>query len=178
MRFGARHRFLDGTLGIRVEQFKKVYIFPVSLSRLMSTVSEEIKTNLPIHLKDKPCDAEVLAYILHGKNKEIPYDPPPPAHCWQCKKIECESQKLKMCGRCGTAKYCDKQCQTDHWKVSHKYSCKCLTTYSAMVQETKTALDNMARYLDAFVSTDEEDNDEVNRSWVNDGGSSDSDDDN
>jgi hypothetical protein len=160
VRFGARHRFLDGTMGVRVEQFKKVYVFPVPLGILMSTVSDEIKENLPIHLRDKPCEAEVLTYVLSGKGGEIPYESPPPHHCWQCKMIESEEHKMKTCGRCGVAKYCQKECQVEHWKASHKHSCKCLIIYTTMVDNTKTALDNMAQYLDAFVSTDEDDSKE------------------
>jgi hypothetical protein len=45
------------------------------------------------------------------------------SRCWN---IECDTAfdtTLKVCGRCGTAKYCSRLCQKDHWK-HHQHFCK------------------------------------------------------
>lgn len=39
--------------------------------------------------------------------------------CWYCKK---KKEDLKQCGFCKKAKYCDRTCQTNHWK-EHKAVC-------------------------------------------------------
>lgn len=46
-----------------------------------------------------------------------------PKVCWSCSK---PSSKLLRCGRCKEATYCDKKCQTDHWKNGHKCECETL----------------------------------------------------
>ncbi len=45
-------------------------------------------------------------------------------HCWSCDEIV---RKDMRCANCMTAIYCDKICQTHHWKMSkhpHKLQCK------------------------------------------------------
>ncbi|CAF2067802.1 unnamed protein product [Rotaria magnacalcarata] len=158
IRFGVKHHFLDGTLSIRVERFREIYVYSNPLTTLLTTVSDEIKINIPIHLGDKPCKAEILAYLLHGKGNTIPYEPPPPPrHCWQCKIIENDEHKMNMCAQCKSANYCRKECQAEYWKNSHKHTCKCLIVYKNMINGTKIVLDNMGKCLDAFVSTTDED---------------------
>lgn len=41
-------------------------------------------------------------------------------YCYDCKKI---SSKLNLCVKCKKAYYCNKSCQTNHWKI-HKLQCK------------------------------------------------------
>ena len=89
---------------------------------------------------------------------------------------ESEETKMKRCARCKLASYCGKECQIEHWKASHKYSCKCLITYTTMVENTKTALDNLAQHLDAFVSTDEDESDAEKPEEAVESGNSSSDD--
>jgi hypothetical protein len=42
--------------------------------------------------------------------------------CQECGKQPGGGEKLLYCGRCGTAKYCSKTCQTANWP-SHKIQC-------------------------------------------------------
>lgn len=153
--FGSQHYFLDGKHGIRVENYKKVHVFPVSLNTLLTTISNEMKENMPLHQKDKPSKGEILAYAFSGKGNELKYKPPPPPHCWHCKNNETDDLKMKRCAKCCLATYCQKSCQTEHWNTSHKQSCKCLRFYTPMVTSMKTSLDNMSQYLLDFVSTDD-----------------------
>lgn len=40
--------------------------------------------------------------------------------CWFCKKLS--ETKLKKCGKCHLALYCDQECQKKHWPI-HKMAC-------------------------------------------------------
>jgi hypothetical protein len=43
--------------------------------------------------------------------------------CSYCAKINnIKKQKLKVCGKCGQVKYCNKECQRSDWK-KHKLEC-------------------------------------------------------
>ena len=158
--FGSQHFFLDGTHGIRVENYKKVQVFPAALSSLMTTVSDEIKENIPLHQKEKPSQAECLTYVVAGKADLLEKYLPLPQHCWHCKKTESDELKLKRCAKCCLATYCEKSCQIEHWNKSHKVNCKCLKLYTPMVNGMKTALNNLSQHLLDTVSTDEEEDDE------------------
>lgn len=68
---------------------------------------------------------------------------------------------MKRCAKCSIATYCQKSCQIEHWNASHKQSCKCLRFYTPMVTSIKTALNDMSQYLLDFVSTDDDNEDEV-----------------
>jgi hypothetical protein len=74
---GSQHYFLDGTCGIRAESYKKVGVFPLSLSILLTTVSDEMKENMPLHVREKPSEGEILAYVLCNKTHELKYEGPP-----------------------------------------------------------------------------------------------------
>lgn len=39
--------------------------------------------------------------------------------CWKCNL----SNKLSVCSKCKIAKYCNKECQVEHWKIDHKLKC-------------------------------------------------------
>jgi hypothetical protein len=79
--FGSPHYFLDGTHGIRVENYKKVHVFPVSLNMLLTTISDEMKENMPLHQREKPSAGECLTYLHHGKANELMYCLPPAPNC-------------------------------------------------------------------------------------------------
>ncbi|GJE88907.1 zinc finger MYND domain-containing protein [Phanerochaete sordida] len=42
--------------------------------------------------------------------------------CMNCRK-QMEEKKLKRCSRCKGAFYCSSECQTEHWRSKHKFSC-------------------------------------------------------
>jgi hypothetical protein len=44
--------------------------------------------------------------------------------CSGCDKQHVNSQKLKRCGWCRLAVYCDKSCQKKHWNEGHRSQCK------------------------------------------------------
>jgi len=41
-----------------------------------------------------------------------------------CFRVETETIKFKICGRCRKATYCSKECQVKSWKALHKASCR------------------------------------------------------
>lgn len=130
---------------------------------LLTKVSNEIIEHIPLRSSVKPSDTQIMVHLLDKTRYKLNHKPLPPGHCWKCGKVENSDSELKLmkCVRCMTALYCDKTCQTNHWTNSHKYCCKLYSTYSSIISEIKQSLDNMAKYLFEFVSTDEEeDNDD------------------
>jgi hypothetical protein len=49
-----------------------------------------------------------------GKSNSVP-------HCWRCDERD---KPLQLCGKCGTASYCSRDCQVADWKEQHKLDCK------------------------------------------------------
>ena len=43
--------------------------------------------------------------------------------CVYCKKLETQTEKMKMCSGCKCSMYCNKECQKNDWKA-HKIVCK------------------------------------------------------
>jgi hypothetical protein len=41
-----------------------------------------------------------------------------------CAREGCSNEGMKECGRCHSAKYCSRECQTEDWKAWHKQSCQ------------------------------------------------------
>ena len=54
----------------------------------------------------------------------------PKDHCYQCGAKGCEVLK---CAGCHKARYCSKDCQTLHWKNSHKDECQDLQGFHVIV---------------------------------------------
>ncbi len=98
--FGSQHHFLDGKHGIRVENYKKVQVFPVPLSTLLTTISNEMKENMPLHQREKPSESEFLAYSYMKKADELKKFLTPPPYCWNRKKIETDELKMKRYAKC------------------------------------------------------------------------------
>jgi len=55
------------------------------------------------------------------------------AHCGTCEN----HAFTLLCGRCGTTKYCSKECQRAHWKSGHKGECDKLVLRSAVEAHEK-----------------------------------------
>ncbi|UJR17484.1 hypothetical protein I4U23_004379 [Adineta vaga] len=146
------------------ENYKKIYIFPTALQVLLTTMSDEINNHVPLRPWVRPSDAQILAHCINKTAHKLHYEPPAPNHCWNCKMMPTSDSdsKLMKCVRCMTALYCGKLCQTEHWTASHKRCCKSYKVYFSMLQEVKETLNNMAKYLFEFVSTDEEDGGDEN----------------
>ena len=43
--------------------------------------------------------------------------------CW-CVKRAPDDSPFQSCSGCGCLSYCSKECQTIHWRIQHKFSCK------------------------------------------------------
>jgi len=46
------------------------------------------------------------------------------ANRYKCANCSAQLLKSRSCARCGKVFYCNKACQTEHWKSSHKRSCR------------------------------------------------------
>jgi hypothetical protein len=107
--------FLDGECGIRQESPVTCMVFPVPLLEL---------TN----------EYELLLTRLSPPNKA----------CFNCGKPEPEGENLLKCSRCKSALYCNKVCQSQHWKTVHKTLCP---SASKLVKLTSVNFDRFERYL-------------------------------
>jgi len=47
-----------------------------------------------------------------------------------CYKIYCSNEGIERCSRCRTVYYCSLECQKIHWKKTHKFVCKPLSSLS------------------------------------------------
>ena len=55
--------------------------------------------------------------------------------CWRCGKKDGEGGvSLKKCGSCKVARYCNKDCQTKHWKEKHRIVCKVMPEFLKMTR--------------------------------------------
>lgn len=66
--------------------------------------------------------AEVTAAVQKWMRKRSGEDKPMTSGCENCRK-EADAEKLKVCSRCRTARYCSAACQKAHWKKTHKARC-------------------------------------------------------
>ncbi|KDQ56093.1 hypothetical protein JAAARDRAFT_195313 [Jaapia argillacea MUCL 33604] len=64
-------------------------------------------------IKDHPCKISPRRKILTVEKLEM-------FQCSWCHRI---SAVLRKCGRCGTTRYCDSDCQKRDWKARHKLQC-------------------------------------------------------
>ncbi|KZT34739.1 hypothetical protein SISSUDRAFT_247906 [Sistotremastrum suecicum HHB10207 ss-3] len=75
-------------------------------------VNEQIPSAIP-----EPPKAEGTTHREDQFLTDIPTKEP---RCTWCHR---HSMGLKKCANCGEAKYCNKECQSRHWKLSHKREC-------------------------------------------------------
>lgn len=63
------------------------------------------------------CSERCRQHVLDNETKEIELK----YCCWYCKKLS--SERIKKCGKCHLALYCNGECQRNHWKI-HQLECK------------------------------------------------------
>ncbi|KAI0844401.1 hypothetical protein F5Y00DRAFT_199390 [Daldinia vernicosa] len=92
------HQFLDGSIGVRIEDSDEVLIIPLGFK-------DVIKMN-----------EQVLKYAVgEGTQRK----------CHGCDDVK---ENLNTCARCALFNYCDKDCQTKAWtEKEHKKFCKTLS---------------------------------------------------
>jgi len=106
-----KHDFADMTTGIRQEDGDLVVIFKCSMETLIKTFGSMIGSPVCFHCEARPSST---TYDLSLEKKEN-FD--------ECSQPTSANISLKKCLRCGIALYCNKLCQTQHWKDSHKKLC-------------------------------------------------------
>lgn len=107
--------FLDGECGIRQESPVTCMVFPVTILEL---------TN----------EYDLLLTRLNPPNKV----------CFTCGKPEAEGEMLLKCSRCKSALYCNKICQSKHWKSVHKKLC---LSANKLVKLASVNFDRFERHL-------------------------------
>jgi hypothetical protein len=107
--------FLDGECGIRQESPVTCMVFPVTILEL---------TN----------EYDLLLTRLNPTNKL----------CFTCGKPEAEGEMLLKCSRCKSALYCNKVCQSKHWKTVHKKLC---LSVNKLVKLASVNFDRFERHL-------------------------------
>ncbi|OTA55565.1 hypothetical protein K449DRAFT_387944 [Hypoxylon sp. EC38] len=91
------HPFLDGTIGVRVEDSDEVLIIPLELNDVVEM------------------NKEVVKYIPVGNAQR------------KCHGCDIEKEDLNKCGGCTLFHYCNKDCQSKAWnEKGHKKFCKVL----------------------------------------------------
>ncbi|KAI1467719.1 uncharacterized protein F4812DRAFT_459823 [Daldinia caldariorum] len=92
------HYFLDGSIGVRVEDTGKIQIIPLSFKEVLEM------------------NKQVIQYIVaEGTQRK----------CHGCDSLK---ENLNGCGRCTLFHYCNKDCQTKAWsEKDHKKLCKVLS---------------------------------------------------
>ncbi|MBS0649154.1 MAG: zinc finger MYND domain-containing protein [Verrucomicrobia bacterium] len=70
------------------------------------------------------CQKMIQVIYIDPQEKEITatYQETFETKCNQCSKMETVAHKLHMCTRCHEALYCNRECQTAHWRA-HKLVC-------------------------------------------------------
>ena len=117
-----KHDFLDLSIGLRIEALDSVSVAPCSMADLFT-----------------------LSRTYH-ENKET--------KCWSCSADQTgeteatagatSSGELKKCAACKVARYCSKECQTEHWKKCHKKSCKAMPVFIKLTKINYSKFDTTA----------------------------------
>jgi hypothetical protein len=63
------------------------------------------------------CSQQCHKYVLDNETADVDLR----YCCWYCKKLS--ATKIKKCGNCHLALYCNGECQRNHWRI-HKLDCK------------------------------------------------------
>ena len=125
---GQQHDFMDGSVGLRIEQLRNVVVAPCSMSDLLhlSALYHGKKD-----LKCWNCDKGAAANSLAGGASQA------------------SAAELKKCAACETARYCSKNCQIKDWKEGHKKVCKSVPIFRrfASVDYTKVIWDQYAFWI-------------------------------
>lgn len=103
-----KHEFMDGSVGLRIEELNTIKVMPCSLNDLfaMSTFCSETSTT-------NSC------WRCGKKSTKSSSD----AAC---------ALELKKCASCLTAKYCSRECQVKDWRERHRKWCKALPEFMDM----------------------------------------------
>lgn len=110
LRYCSQHFFMDGQIGIRVEDTDPWQVIPkLSLSKLLS-------------ISDTGCLMDYYqANVLNMREHVVLNNT-----CWHkgCDKAGTGGRALQKCGGCKMARYCCKEHQVEDWKSKHSFECK------------------------------------------------------
>ena len=123
-----QHHFLDGSVGLRVENLSTVSIAPCMMDEML--VLSEIYHDR----KDTYCwwcgSSNVSCQL--GRN------------CPSCGSSDRGEEGLKKCSACKVARYCSRECQLNDWKECHKWSCKAMPIFTKLNKIDYTKFDTTA----------------------------------
>lgn len=103
-----QHRFLDMTIGLRIEGLDTVKVIPCGLDDLLA-----LSTVYSQH--------EHVCWACEKKKIEETSG-------------SAGAVDLKKCAACHTAQYCSKECQVKDWKLRHRSWCKVLPEFLKMTK--------------------------------------------
>jgi len=92
--YAVNRTFMDMNQGVRQENARTVMVFPCPLECLVD---------------------EFEGHVSVTKSAKV---------CFYCGKLESDDHKLLKCIRCKHVFYCGRNCQSPHWKKSHKSLCQ------------------------------------------------------
>ncbi|KAI8803098.1 hypothetical protein BJ742DRAFT_743178 [Cladochytrium replicatum] len=81
-----------------------------SLQNLRESLQTPVSASTPISFLDMHYNAQA------GVQRPV-------ATCANCRKLEPDGVKFKMCSRCRIDRYCGKACQEEHWQKGHSRLC-------------------------------------------------------
>eukprot|EP00271_Cylindrocystis_brebissonii_P006689 TRINITY_DN19456_c0_g1_i1.p1 TRINITY_DN19456_c0_g1~~TRINITY_DN19456_c0_g1_i1.p1 ORF type:complete len:265 (-),score=18.39 TRINITY_DN19456_c0_g1_i1:544-1338(-) len=127
MRYARKKTFLDGTEGIRLEDDQVAGVMV-----------------LPGSLADVMAAGDNVS--LMGSK------------CWACKisRDGAEPVQLSKCGKCKTALYCSKACQTEDWTSVHKRHCKLIPGILELIGRGRVKFDLAQFHGYEMFNTDED----------------------
>lgn len=65
----------------------------------------------------------------------------------------CNQPGSKQCGKCKKIYYCSRECQVEHWKTTHKRTCK-LPLKKIMLRDLELGVVHTRRYVELTIATD------------------------
>ena len=110
---GQKHNFMDGSIGLRIEQLDAVSVVPCSMSDLM------LLSNDYHEKKDTKC-------WCCGSDEDTTAATP-------VSSASGADAELKRCAACLVARYCSKECQKKDWKEGHKRGCKAVPIFKKLI---------------------------------------------
>ena len=118
--YAEKHDFRDMSTGVRQEAGDSVVIFTCSMQILIKTFGYMMASSICFQCEANP---SIPTQNAPSENKENPVSSDLSSYVDHDSQPTSASLSLKKCSRCGVALYCDKSCQTQHWKEIHKNLC-------------------------------------------------------
>lgn len=119
--YAEKHDFRDMSTGIRQEVCDSVVIFKCSMQQLIK-IFASMMANPPACFQCH-VDAAHPPTLDASEQKTHPISSATPSCNNAGSQSATENHSLKVCAKCRIALYCNRSCQTQHWKDNHRNLC-------------------------------------------------------